>query len=89
MTFSPSKITAWISALAAVVVLLLIAHLTGKLAEDPPLAAPGEMFDNLAFLLAAGLGLPFPKLFAVLLLILAAWLGYRIGRWLGGAVFSE
>jgi len=81
-----STATAWLSALSAVVGLLFAAHLTGKLAEDPPLATPWEMFDNLAFLLAAGLGLPYPKLFAALLLLLVGWLAYRFGRWLGNKV---
>lgn len=84
-----STLTAWLSALAAVIGLLLIAHLTGKLPEDPPLAAPWEMFDNLAFLLAAGLGLPYPKLFAVLLLLLAGWLAHRFGRWLSKKLLAR
>ncbi len=85
----PSTATAWLSALAAVAGLLVVAHLTGKLPDDPSLAAPWEMFDNLAFLLAAGLGLPYPKLFAVLLLLLTGRLAYRVGRWLGKQVFGK
>ncbi len=84
-----STTTAWTCALAAVGGLLVVAHLTGKLPEDPPLAAPWEMFDNLAFLLAAGLGLSYPRMFAVLLLLLTGWLASRLGRWLGKKVFAE
>ena len=60
--------------------LLLFVHQVAKLPEDPWLVGLPALFDDLGFAMALGFGLPYPKFFAVLALLLAAWVGYRFGR---------
>lgn len=72
-------LTGALFALAAVTLTLYVAHQIGKYPEEPSWTYPHFMFDNLAFVIALGLGLPWPKVFAAILLIFAGWSGYILG----------
>ena len=73
------KLTGAIFALVAVIFTLYVAHQIGKYPEEPSWTYPHLMFDNLAFVIALGLGVPWPKLFAAVLLLFVGWSGYKLG----------
>ena len=88
MFSDPRKRTGLAAALLVIVLTLIIAHQIGKLPEDPPLATPWEMFDNLAFCVALGFGFPWPRAGALGILLLIGWMSYRLGVWIGGKVWQ-
>ncbi len=75
-----SQLTGALFALIAISFTLYVAHQIGKYPEEPSWTYPNLMFDNLAFCLALGLGLPWPKVFAAVLLLLIGWSGYAVGK---------
>lgn len=89
MRLPAKKIFGWIGALLAVVAALYVGHQIGKMPEDPSLAPLPDMYQNFAFVMALGLGLPWPGISSLFVLLLIAWLGYITGSRLGAAIIKN
>lgn len=59
---------------------MLFAHRMIKLPSEPLWSPLLNIYENYAFAIALGLSLPRPYLSGALILLLIAWIGYRISR---------